>query len=311
MPANQNVLKNQGVLGIVLALISSSLYGITPIFVYHAFDYGADPFGLMTSRYIIATIVLFTIRTVRFGRTKWPTPKTSIQLFLLGAIGLYANSVCMFNALKYLPSGLSMVIFYFYPVVVVLFGWALFKHKPPTIIWPCLATTIIGVILSASDVTGGQMKGLIFIVVGAFAWAFYSVLAGAVMPRAELTTGLMLVFAGAGFSFSFIWLLNPPGLPTTMPYVADVWLPALEIGLVGTIGAMGIYFAGMNRIGASKSAVIQTWEVLVAGLTGMFFLNQQFTLRQVVGGALILGGVLLLTRAEIKRGENLLQSAHA
>jgi drug/metabolite transporter (DMT)-like permease len=311
VPANQNVLKNQGVLGIVLALISSSLYGITPIFVYHAFDYGADPFGLMTSRYIIATIVLFTIRTVRFGRTKWPTPKTSIQLFLLGAIGLYANSVCMFNALKYLPSGLSMVIFYFYPVVVVLFGWALFKHKPPTIIWPCLATTIIGVILSASDVTGGQMKGLIFIVVGAFAWAFYSVLAGAVMPRAELTTGLMLVFAGAGFSFSFIWLLNPPGLPTTMPYVADVWLPALEIGLVGTIGAMGIYFAGMNRIGASKSAVIQTWEVLVAGLTGMFFLNQQFTLRQVVGGALILGGVLLLTRAEIKRGENLLQSAHA
>ena len=311
MSASPNVLKNQGVLGIVLGLISSSLYGITPIFVYHAFDYGADPFGLMTSRYIIATIVLFTIRTVRFGRTKWPTPKTSVQLFLLGAIGLYANSVCMFNALKYLPSGLSMVIFYFYPVVVVLFGWALFKHKPPTIIWPCLATTIIGVILSASDVTGGQMKGLIFIVVGAFAWAFYSVLAGAVMPRAELTTGLMLVFAGAGFSFSVIWLLNPPGLPTTMPYVADVWLPALEIGLVGTIGAMGIYFAGMNRIGASKSAVIQTWEVLVAGLTGMFFLNQQFTLRQVLGGALILGGVLLLTRAEIKQGENLPQSVHA
>jgi drug/metabolite transporter (DMT)-like permease len=67
----------------------------------------------------------------------------------------------------------------------------------------------------------------------------------------------------------------------------------------------------MNRIGASKSAVIQTWEVLVAGLTGMIFLNQDFTLRQVFGGVLILGGVLLLTRAEIKRGENLPQSAHA
>lgn len=311
MPASQNVLRNQGVLGIVFGVLSSSLYGITPIFVYHAFKYGADPFGLMTSRYLIATIVLFTIRTVRFGRSKWPTPKTSVQLFLLGAIGLYANSVCMFNALKYLPSGLSMVIFYFYPIIVVLFGWALYKHKPPTIIWPCLATTIIGVILSASDVSGGQMKGLIFIVAGAFAWAFYSVLASAVMPRAELTTGLMMVFAGAGFSFSVIWLLNPSGLPTTMPYVANVWLPALEIGLEGTIGAMGIFFAGMNRIGASKSAVIQTWEVLVAGLTGMFFLHQQFTFRQVLGGALILGGVLLLTRAEIKRGENLPQSVHA
>ena len=68
MPASQNVLRNQGVLGIVFGVLSSSLYGITPIFVYHAFKYGADPFGLMTSRYLIATIVLFTIRTVRFGR---------------------------------------------------------------------------------------------------------------------------------------------------------------------------------------------------------------------------------------------------
>jgi drug/metabolite transporter (DMT)-like permease len=98
------------------------------------------------------------------------------------------------------------------------------------------------------------MKGVIYIVIGAFAYAFYSVLAGAVMPRAELTTGLLLVFAGAGFSFSVVWLLDPPGLPTTMPYVANVWLPALEIGIVGTIGAMGIFFAGMNRINNSPSA---------------------------------------------------------
>ena len=32
---------------------------------------------------------------------------------------------------------------------------------------------------------------------------------------------------------------------------------------------------------------------------------------EIVAWALILGGVLLLTRAEIKRGENLPQSAHA
>ena len=96
-----------------------------------------------------------------------------------------------------------------------------------------------------------------------------------------------------------------------MPYVADVWLPALEIGLVGTIGAMGIYFAGMKRVGASKSSIIQTWEVLVAGLVGRFFLDQQFTLRQVLGGVLILSGVLLLTRAEVKRVENMPQSTNA
>jgi drug/metabolite transporter (DMT)-like permease len=295
------VLKNRGVLGVVFGLISASLYGITPIFVYHATDNGADSFGLMCSRYVIAVIVLLIFRTFKMGLGNWPSRKLSLKLFLLGAIGLYSNSICMFTAFDYLPSGLAMVLFYFYPILVVLFGWVFFRHVPPKIIWPCLAITLIGVALSASNVSGGQAKGVAIIVFGAFAYAIYSVLAAASMPKTDLVSGLILIFGGAGFSFVVVWLIDPPGLPTTMPFVADVWLPALEIGIVGTIGAMGIFFAGMNLIGASKSAVIQTWEVLVAICSGVFFLNQSFSVRQLLGAVLILSGVIVLLRVEAKQ----------
>ena len=295
------MLKNRGVLGVVFGLISATLYGITPIFVYHATDNGADSFGLMCSRYIIAVVVLLIYRTFKIGLGKWPTKKLSLKLFLLGAIGLYSNSICMFTAFDYLPSGLAMVLFYFYPILVVLFGWVFFRHVPPKIIWPCLAITLLGVALSASKLSGGQAKGVAIIVFGAFAYAIYSVLAGASMPKTDLVSGLILVFGGAGFSFVVVWLIDPPGLPTTMPFTADVWLPALEIGIVGTIGAMGIFFAGMNLIGASKSAVIQTWEVLVAICSGVFFLNQSFSVRQLFGAVLILSGVIVLLRVEAKQ----------
>ena len=285
----------------VFGLISATLYGITPIFVYHATDNGADSFGLMCSRYIIAVVVLLIYRTFKIGLRKWPTKKLSLKLFLLGAIGLYSNSICMFTAFDYLPSGLAMVLFYFYPILVVLFGWVFFRHVPPKIIWPCLAITLLGVALSASKLSGGQAKGVAIIVFGAFAYAIYSVLAGASMPKTDLVSGLILVFGGAGFSFVVVWLIDPPGLPTTMPFTADVWLPALEIGIVGTIGAMGIFFAGMNLIGASKSAVIQTWEVLVAICSGVFFLNQSFSIRQLFGAVLILSGVIVLLRVEAKQ----------
>ncbi|MEY4819774.1 MAG: hypothetical protein RL200_486 [Actinomycetota bacterium] len=285
----------------VFGLISATLYGITPIFVYHATDNGADSFGLMCSRYIIAVVVLLIYRTFKIGLGKWPTKKLSLKLFLLGAIGLYSNSICMFTAFDYLPSGLAMVLFYFYPILVVLFGWVFFRHVPPKIIWPCLAITLLGVALSASKLSGGQAKGVAIIVFGAFAYAIYSVLAGASMPKTDLVSGLILVFGGAGFSFVVVWLIDPPGLPTTMPFTADVWLPALEIGIVGTIGAMGIFFAGMNLIGASKSAVIQTWEVLVAICSGVFFLNQSFSIRQLFGAVLILSGVIVLLRVEAKQ----------
>jgi drug/metabolite transporter (DMT)-like permease len=295
------VLKNRGVLGVLFGLISATLYGITPIFVYHATDHGADSFGLMCSRYIIAVVVLLVYRMFTTGLGKWPTKKLSLKLFLLGAIGLYSNSICMFTAFDYLPSGLAMVLFYFYPILVVIFGWVFFRHVPPKIIWPCLAITLLGVALSASKLSGGQAKGVAIIVFGAFAYAIYSVLAAASMPKTDLISGLILIFGGAGFSFVVVWLLDPPGLPTTMPFVADVWLPALEIGVVGTIGAMGIFFAGMNLIGASKSAVIQTWEVLVAICSGVFFLNQSFSIRQLFGAVLILSGVIVLLRVEAKQ----------
>ncbi len=295
------MLKNRGVLGVLFGLISATLYGITPIFVYHATDHGADSFGLMCSRYIIAVVVLLVYRMFTTGLGKWPTKKLSLKLFLLGAIGLYSNSICMFTAFDYLPSGLAMVLFYFYPILVVIFGWVFFRHVPPKIIWPCLAITLLGVALSASKLSGGQAKGVAIIVFGAFAYAIYSVLAAASMPKTDLISGLILIFGGAGFSFVVVWLLNPPGLPTTMPFVADVWLPALEIGVVGTIGAMGIFFAGMNLIGASKSAVIQTWEVLVAICSGVFFLNQSFSIRQLFGAVLILSGVIVLLRVEAKQ----------
>ena len=295
------MLKNRGVLGVLFGLISATLYGITPIFVYHATDHGADSFGLMCSRYIIAVVVLLVYRMFTTGLGKWPTKKLSLKLFLLGAIGLYSNSICMFTAFDYLPSGLAMVLFYFYPILVVIFGWVFFRHVPPKIIWPCLAITLLGVALSASNLSGGQAKGVAIIVFGAFAYAIYSVLAAASMPKTDLVSGLILIFGGAGFSFVVVWLIDPPGLPTTMPFVADVWLPALEIGIVGTIGAMGIFFAGMNLIGASKSAVIQTWEVLVAICSGVFFLNQSFSIRQLFGAVLILSGVIVLLRVEAKQ----------
>ncbi len=285
----------------LFGLISATLYGITPIFVYHAFDHGADAFGLMCSRYIIASSILLIVRFFRIGFRSWPASKQMLKLFLLGSVGLYSNSICMFTALKYLPSGLSMVLFYFYPILVVLFGWLFYRHVPPKIIWPCLAITLLGVALSASDLSGGQAKGVAIIVFGAFAYAMYSVLAAATMPKSDLLTGLIFIFGGAGFSFVVVWLLDPPGLPTSMPYVADVWLPALEIGIVGTIGAMGIFFAGMNLIGASKSAVVQTWEVLVAICSGVFFLNQSFSIRQLFGAVLILSGVIVLLRVEAKQ----------
>jgi len=292
---------NRSLTGIVFGLASATLYGITPFFVNTAYDNGADPYGLMTARYTIASVILLAIRLVRVGRGNWPTRRVALRLFLLGAIGLYLNSVFVFNAIQRMDSGLAMALFFFYPMVVVLLGWMLYQHKPDRVVWACLVATICGVVLSASDVSGGEVLGVVYIVSGAVVYAVYSVIGARVMPQTDVLTGLWFVLTGAAFSFVVVWLVDPPGMPSTLPWVAPVLWSALEIAVVGTILAMGAFFAGMNRIGASKSAIIQTFEVLVTITMGLVFLDESLTFRQILGASLILGGVILLTRSEARR----------
>ena len=293
--------RNHHVVGALLALTSASLYGLNPFFVNVAFDNGADPYGLMTGRYVIASAILLVIRFVRIGFSDWPKAPVAIRLFLLGAIGLYLNSVCVFNAIDRMPSGLAMAIFFFYPMVVVLLGWLLYQHKPDFVVWACLATTLLGVMLTVSGVSGSEVSGVIFIVSGAIVYAVYSVLGGKVMPKTDVITGLWFVLTGAAFSFVVVWLVDVPGMPTTFPWTREVIWSTVEISVVGTIFGMGLFFAGMNRIGASRSSILQTFEVPVTIMNSLFLLDESMSAGQLIGAALILLGVIGVTWAEARR----------
>lgn len=293
--------QNHHVVGALLALASATLYGFNPYFVNIAYDNGTDPYGLMTGRYVIASVILLAIRFARVGFTGWPKAPVAIRLFLLGAIGLYLNSVCVFNAIDRMPSGLAMAIFFFYPMIVVLIGWLFYQHRPDLVVWVCLTTTLVGVVLTVSGVSGSEVSGVIFIISGAIVYAVYSVLGSKVMPKTDVITGLWFVLTGAAFSFVVVWLIDPPGMPTTFPWTSAVVWSTVEIAVVGTIFGMGLFFAGMNRIGASRSSIVQTFEVPVTITNSLLLLNESMRFSQIIGAGLILLGVIGVTWAETRR----------
>lgn len=292
---------NHHIVGALFALASATLYGFNPYFVNIAFDDGADPYGLMTGRYVIASVILLGIRFARVGFLNWPKAPVAVRLFLLGAVGLYLNSVCVFNAIDRMPSGLAMAIFFFYPMVVVLIGWLFYRHRPDLVVWVCLATTLTGVVLTVSGVSGSEVSGVIFIVCGAIVYAIYSVVGSKVMPGTDVITGLWFVLTGAAFSFVAVWLLDVPGMPTTFPWTRAVVGSTVEIAIVGTIIGMGLFFAGMNRIGASRSSIVQTFEVPVTITNSLLLLNESMRFSQIIGAALILLGVIGVTWAQTRR----------
>ena len=300
---------NQRVIGIGLAVLSCTLYGINPLFSMNAFDDGANSRGLMVSRFIIAAPLLLCFRLITRRGVPWPHGRHLVEIFLFGYLGFTFQSFFYFGAIEEMPSGLVSVIFYCFPVMAVLLAWWILKEKPNKVIGVCLLATVAGVGLTAGEVTGAGTIGIALTLAGALTYTFYVVLSSRVMPKYDGVTGLTIILFGAMCGWLTLWLLRPFGMQVSFPDSASGWVNILVLSTFGTIGAMGVFFAAMKRVGPGATSVASTFEPVVTIIIGVLFLHEQLTSRSVLGAVLVLGAVILLTVSEARRDVGSLTSA--
>jgi drug/metabolite transporter (DMT)-like permease len=70
------------------------------------------------------------------------------------------------------------------------------------------------------------------------------------------------------------------------------WLACLA--LVSTVAAVSLFFAGLQRVGPTTASIISTAEPVVTVLLAFLVFGELLGPVQLVGGALVLGAVLML-----------------
>jgi drug/metabolite transporter (DMT)-like permease len=106
----------------------------------------------------------------------------------------------------------------------------------------------------------------------------------------------MMTSTAVGF-----WLIalvsGAPVEPARIP--APVWPGIAAVAVISTFVAIQTFYAGMRRIGAAQASLISTvepvWTISLAAL----LLGERLGPIQLVGGALVIGGVIL---AQLRRG---------
>jgi drug/metabolite transporter (DMT)-like permease len=73
------------------------------------------------------------------------------------------------------------------------------------------------------------------------------------------------------------------------------WGLLVVVALVQTVGALYAYTAGLRYLEAGVASILATFEPVVAALLAYFVVHEQLEWLQVVGGAMVLLAVLLLT----------------
>jgi drug/metabolite transporter (DMT)-like permease len=307
-------LQGRGALvGLVLILTSAAGYGSQAIFARLAYEAGANVSTVLLLRFILALAVLWPVLLLSGrGKHAWAAIKRPKRLLSLLALGVLfsGNSIAFFTALTYLHTAVVELLLYLYPGVVLVLS-ALFLHEQLGLtkllaLLCALAGSALTVgplgAVALPGITGGKVAlGLGLGLSAALIYATYIVIGNrlAAGTPADVTaavsmTGTALVFAIGALA----------GDGAVLRLSAGGWLAIGGVALFSTVIATSFFLAGLERLGASRAAILATVEPVVTLILATLVLHDPPLWFQVVGGALILVAVVLAQlapRAEAPR----------
>ena len=263
------------------------------------------PMLLAGIRYVIAGALLYPIARRAASGSRAPVAggtKLGARAWLAGAvIGillLFAGNGGVTVGETTLPSGFAAVLVATVPLWMVVFAWPM-QHQRVTLRSAiALAVGLSGVIILVGDGTAsGRISGVIIVLGAAAAWGFGSVLShriavpGNAMLAAAiemLAGGVVLLAVGASSGeFSRIHWSSVP---------ATSWIALAYLIGPGSILAFTAYAYALSHLPVTTVSTYAYVNPVVAVLAGIVFLGEQFTWREGLGTALVLGSVIITLR---------------
>ena len=278
--------------GLFYVVVSTIAYGSLPILAKLAFATGVRTSGLLAWRFVVAC-VLFSLLARRAPALALGTRLT---LWGLGVI-FVANTVCYFGALQTIPASTASLIFYAYPVIVTLLSAALGLDRLTVRSVAAAIMAVSGCALTAGAVAGSP-RGIALALATAFIYASYVMLGSRFAAGIPSETVSLHVTQACALIF-LPWALLRGGL--VLPPVPAAWGIVAVMAVFCTVVPIRAFLAGLARVGPARAAVVSSLEVLVTIGLAAAFLHERIGPRQWIGGALILGGVLLPNLGALRR----------
>lgn len=109
---------NRTGLGISCALGAALLYGLVPNFVRAAYENGVPPIESTFLRTFAITVVFAMVAVAQGERLL--VPRRALPSFAGQAVSTLAVSVAYLGSVQFIPVGLAVIIFFLFPVVIML-----------------------------------------------------------------------------------------------------------------------------------------------------------------------------------------------
>ena len=294
--------------GYTIALVAAAILSTTAIFIHY-----------LTETYHVPALVLafwrdaFVVVTLLPVLARFQPKLLKVERRHVPYLALYGLVLALFNSLWTLSVALngaavSTVLVYSSAAFTALLGWWLLKE-------PLGWVKLVGVVFSLAgcvfvsgaydpSVWGANLLGILCGILAGLAYAGYSLMGRSASQRGLSPWTTLLATFGFAALFLLAFNLAPGGIlpgsatrPADLLWLGDAWAGwgvLFILAALPTVLGYGLYNVSLTHLPSSVANLVATTEPAFTAVTAYVLLNERFSLIQIGGGCLILGGVLFL-----------------
>jgi drug/metabolite transporter (DMT)-like permease len=285
-----------------LALLSAATFGTSGSFATALLDAGWTPDAVVIARISIAAALLAVPAAMALRRSPITLRAATAPTLIYGVVAVGGAQVCYFNAVKYVPVGVALLLEYLGIVLVVGWMWLRHRQRPRPLTVAGIAVVLVGLSF-VLDLFGGvhvNVLGMAWGLGAAVGLAAYFVLSAHStdgLPPIAMACGGLAVGAVALIAVGVVGILPLHATFSTvrLAHHQVSWL--VPIAGLALVAAAIAYVAGIHaarRLGPKLSSFVGLTEVLFAVLFAWFLLGQLPSVVQGIGAVLIITGIVLV-----------------
>jgi drug/metabolite transporter (DMT)-like permease len=298
-------LRSDFIIGLVICVFGAICFSTKAIFVKLAYrDTTVDAVTLLTLR-MVFSLPFFLVSAFLVSRKSDNVKFTGKQWFyiaVVGCLGYYISSLLDFLGLQYISAGIERLVLFVYPTLVLLISAIIFKQKIKSIQWIAVAVTYAGLLvafLGEASFIGDAKNfylGAALIFACAVTFALYIVGSGKLIKvvGAQKFNSYAMSFACFAVLIHFA-VVSDKSLFNLDP---QVYVYSIAMALIGTVVPSFLVTEGIKRVGSENAAIVSSIGPVSTIIQANIFLSEPVFTGQLIGTALILVGVLLISRGK-------------
>jgi drug/metabolite transporter (DMT)-like permease len=292
--------------GLLLALVSAASFALSGALARGLIDSGWSPGAVVLARIGIAAVVVapFAARALR-GR--WGLLRRNARLVLLyGAVPVAGTQFAYFSAVAAMDVAPALLIEYTAPAAIVVWLWLRHGERPRPLTLAGAGLAAVGLVLVLDLLSGADLAldGVLWALAAMVGAATYFVMS------ADTRSGVPpLALAGGGLAVGAVGLgalavagILPMRATTAAPtYAGEAvpwWVPFVALGVVTAAIAYTTGIAASRRLGSRLASFVALLEVVAAVTFAWLLLDQLPGPLQLVGGAFVVAGVIVVKLGE-------------